>query len=68
MWVAGVEADVSEGDPGLGMEKGMASSDTALRLQGSRSVTGEDAAAAVEAQDLVVAWLSDPPRSGLATW
>ncbi|MGW1621178.1 hypothetical protein [Streptomyces sp. NPDC002172] len=35
----------------------------------ARAVTGEDpAGAAVEAQDLIVASLSDPPRSGLATW
>ncbi|MFJ8105875.1 ATP-binding protein [Streptomyces sp. NPDC096132] len=35
----------------------------------ARAVTGEDpAGAATEAQDLIVASLSDPPRSGLATW
>lgn len=35
----------------------------------ARAVTGEDpAGAAAEAQDLIVASLSDPPRSGLATW
>ncbi|MFB7286505.1 AAA family ATPase [Actinacidiphila glaucinigra] len=35
----------------------------------ARAVTGEAAAgAAAEAQDLIVASLSDPPRSGLATW
>ncbi|WP_155056800.1 ATP-binding protein [Streptomyces blattellae] len=35
----------------------------------ARAVTGEDpAGAAAEAQDLIVRSLSDPPRSGLATW
>jgi ATP/maltotriose-dependent transcriptional regulator MalT len=35
----------------------------------ARAVTGEDpVGAAAEAQDLIVASLSDPPRSGLATW
>ncbi|MEU3985655.1 AAA family ATPase [Streptomyces sp. NPDC026672] len=35
----------------------------------ARAVTGEDpAGAAAEAQDLIAASLSDPPRSGLATW
>ncbi|MFD4603288.1 ATP-binding protein [Streptomyces sp. NPDC058464] len=35
----------------------------------ARAVTGEDPVrAAAEAQDLIVASLSDPPRSGLATW
>ncbi|MFF5364743.1 AAA family ATPase [Streptomyces scabiei] len=35
----------------------------------ARAVTGEDpAGAAVEAQELIVVSLSDPPRSGLATW
>ncbi|MEV5840440.1 BTAD domain-containing putative transcriptional regulator [Streptomyces sp. NPDC051985] len=35
----------------------------------ARAVTGEDpVSAAAEAQDLIVASLSDPPRSGLATW
>ncbi|MFF2518217.1 ATP-binding protein [Streptomyces sp. NPDC058086] len=35
----------------------------------ARALTGEDpVGAAAEAQDLIVASLSDPPRSGLATW
>ncbi|MFJ3799489.1 ATP-binding protein [Streptomyces sp. NPDC090088] len=35
----------------------------------ARAVTGEDpVGAAAEAQDLIVASLCDPPRSGLATW
>ncbi|MEU6379169.1 AAA family ATPase [Streptomyces sp. NPDC046909] len=35
----------------------------------ARAVTAEDpAAAATEAQDLIAGSLSDPPRSGLATW
>ncbi|MGI5438232.1 ATP-binding protein [Streptomyces shenzhenensis] len=35
----------------------------------ARAVTGDDSVgAAAEAQDLIVASLCDPPRSGLATW
>lgn len=35
----------------------------------ARAVTGEDpVGATAEAQDLIAASLSDPPRSGLASW